>query len=115
LSATFSANGLNKQTDEIGGGKRGPGRPPGSPNKINKALKDMILGALDKAGGEDYLTAQAKNNPNAFLALIGKVLPTTITGPEGKALVLELRAAWLERVAKNRGWVSTATSQEGRS
>jgi hypothetical protein len=35
----------------------------------------MILGALDDAGGQDYLAEQAYNNPSAFMALLGKVLP----------------------------------------
>jgi len=56
----------------------GKGRKKGSQNKVTKALKDMILGALDKAGGEDYLQRQAQENPNAFLGLIGKVLPQDI-------------------------------------
>lgn len=54
------------------------GRPKGAPNKNTKALKDMILGALDKAGGEKYLQRQADDNPNAFLSLIGRVLPTEL-------------------------------------
>lgn len=73
---------------KVGAGKkRGPakgtrpsGRQKGTPNKITKALKDMILGALDKAGGEDYLVAQASANPNAFLTLVGKVLPMQVAG-----------------------------------
>lgn len=56
----------------------GKGRKKGSKNKVTKALKDMILGALDDAGGQDYLTKQAKENPGAFLTLIGKVLPQDI-------------------------------------
>ena len=56
----------------------GKGRPKGSPNKATKALKDMILGALDDAGGQDYLRRQSIENPTAFMTLIGKVLPTTI-------------------------------------
>ena len=59
-------------------GKGNPGKPKGAVNKTTKALKDMILGALDKAGGEDYLLEQAHNNPGAFLTLIGKVLPQDI-------------------------------------
>jgi hypothetical protein len=35
----------------------------------------MILGALDDAGGQDYLAEQAHKNPAAFMALLGKVLP----------------------------------------
>ena len=63
------------------GKKTGGGTRKGSPNKENKALREMILGALDIVGGEDYLAAQAKKNPSAFLQLIGKVLPTQVTGP----------------------------------
>lgn len=55
------------------------GSRKGIPNKVTKELKEMILGALDKAGGEDYLLRQArKRNPAPFLNLIAKVLPTTI-------------------------------------
>lgn len=35
-------------------GERRGGRQAGTPNKVTKALKDMILGALDEAGGEEY-------------------------------------------------------------
>ncbi len=51
------------------------------PNKVTADIKAMVLGALDRAGGEEYMLEQAKNNPNAFLTLVGKVLPTQITGP----------------------------------
>ena len=55
------------------------GRAKGSTNKVTKALKDMILGALDDAGGQDYLKKQATENPAAFMTLIGKVLPVDAT------------------------------------
>lgn len=58
------------------------GRTKGTPNKTTKALKEMILGALDQAGGESYLLQQARENPNAFLTLVGKVLPTTLAGDQ---------------------------------
>lgn len=67
--------------NKIGGknpGARGRGRPKGSPNKTTAAVKDMILAALDKAGGEDYLLTQSEENPTAFLTLIGKVLPLDV-------------------------------------
>lgn len=53
------------------------------PNKATAELKEMILGALDKAGGVDYLERKA-NDPrtaSAFLSLVGKVLPMTVQGP----------------------------------
>jgi hypothetical protein len=56
------------------------GRPKGAINKTTKALKDMILGALDGAGGQEYLQRQAEENPTAFMGLIGKVLPTELKG-----------------------------------
>ncbi len=56
----------------------GKGRPKGALNKNTAAVKDMILAALSKAGGEDYLLSQADKNPNAFMALVGKVLPLDV-------------------------------------
>lgn len=58
----------------------GPGRPKGSPNKMPNQLKEMILTALEKAGGIQYLTAQAAENPKTFLLLLGRVLPLQVTG-----------------------------------
>lgn len=40
----------------------------------------MILAALDEAGGVEYLKKRATDTPGPFLALIGKVLPTTLAG-----------------------------------
>lgn len=54
------------------------GRKKGTPNKITVALKDMILQSLADAGGAQYLLAQAKKNPNAYLALVGRVLPLQV-------------------------------------
>lgn len=54
------------------------GRKKGTPNKENKALKEMILGALSEVGGQSYLAEQAINNPSAFMQLVGKVLPTEL-------------------------------------
>ena len=66
-----------------------PGRPKGAPNKTTQALKDMILSALDKSGGVSYLVEQAATNPNAFMSLVGKVLPMTVmgAGEDGSHLV----------------------------
>jgi hypothetical protein len=61
-------------------GERRGGRQKGTPNRETKALRELILGALDQVGGQDYLASQAKSNPAAFLALIGRVLPTTLAG-----------------------------------
>lgn len=75
---TMAKRVTNNIIENIPVEKRGPGRPPGSQNKVTVALKDMILRALDKAGGEDYLAKLAVENSSAFASLIGKVLPTTL-------------------------------------
>lgn len=77
-----------KQTLAIGKGAPGPGRKKGVPNKSNAALKDMILQALDGAGGVEYLQARAEDpkTASAFLTLVGKVLPMQVTGADGAAI-----------------------------
>ena len=68
---------ITKRPDQIGGGKPGPGRKLGIPNRANGLLKDAIIQAAEAAGGEGgmvaYLTKQAKAHPVAFLGLIGRV------------------------------------------
>ena len=76
-----------------GGRRDGAGRKPGVPNKISVDLKAMILGALDKAGGLDYLAEQATKSPGAFLTLIGKVLPTQLQGT-GEDGAIHVRYTW---------------------
>ena len=46
----------------------------------------MILTALTKAGGVDYLQARALDTPGPFLALVGKILPLQVTGEDGRAV-----------------------------
>jgi hypothetical protein len=69
-------------------GIAGPGRPKGIPNKNTIILKDMILQALEGAGGVDYLQERAQDprTASAFLGLVGKVLPMAVTGPDGGAI-----------------------------
>ena len=85
-------NGFNNEpkTNKVGDGTPGPGRPKGMPNKTTTLLKDAILQAATRAGGKDglvgYLEKQANENPNAFMPLLGKVLPMQITGEDGGAI-----------------------------
>jgi hypothetical protein len=58
---------------------------------MTKQLKDMILTALDNAGGIDYLTAQAGENPKTFLLLLGRVLPLQVSTDPDQPFELLLR------------------------
>lgn len=77
-----------------GGKREGSGRKKGVPNKFNGELKAMILGALDEAGGQTYLKDQAQANPNAFLALIGRVLPMTVAGDPNNPVKTIVTLEW---------------------
>ena len=56
-------------------GRKTGGRQKGATNKTTAELKEMILGALSEVGGQAYLVQQALDNPNAFMTLVGKVVP----------------------------------------
>jgi hypothetical protein len=73
-------------------GHKTSGRKAGTPNKTTALLKDAILKAATDAGDGDlaqYLTQQAQENPAAFMALLGKVLPLQMAGDPDNPLVLE--------------------------
>jgi hypothetical protein len=68
------------------------------PAKVTKILKQAILDAAEKAGGRGgttaYLVRQATENPTAFMALLGKILPTQIGNDPDNPLTITV----IERV-----------------
>lgn len=72
----------------------GSGRPKGSQSKTTVELKNMIRQALEAAGGVEYLTRQANENPKAFLTLVGKLIPADLkaelTGPDEGPLRIKI-------------------------
>jgi len=83
-----SAEKVPKKPQPKGGSRKGV------PNKITAELKDMILQALTEAGGVAYLVEKAKEprSAPAFLALLGRVLPLSLTGANGRTLAEELQS-----------------------
>lgn len=58
----------------------GQGRPKGSLDKGNALIREMVVTALHGVGGVAYLQKKAESHPQAFMALIGKVLPVQVEG-----------------------------------
>lgn len=87
----------NKPKERKNTGNMGKGRPKGATNKNSKLLKDAILEAANLAGGKRgmvaYLEDQAKENPTAFMTLMGKVLPMQVQG-SGKDGEHEFTITW---------------------
>src|SRR5215467_13864162 len=85
LSKTAKKTGLNNKPNtgfQPGQSGNPRGRPRGSKNKTSAALREQILAALDRVGGEEYLARLAIENSSAFSGLLGKVLPSTLAMPE---------------------------------
>jgi hypothetical protein len=82
----------NLKTDDKGQVKKGPGRPKGSPNKINKAAKDAIADAAEALGGSDRLVEWVKEDPaneKAFWTTIyPKLVPVTLGGDADNPLTV---------------------------
>jgi hypothetical protein len=61
----------------------GPGRPKGMPNKFNGQLKEALLSAFNGAhpdGLASWVLQEAKANPTAGLALLGRLIPVSTEG-----------------------------------
>ena len=78
------------------GSPRSPnaGRKKGVPNRSTRAIRDMVMGALDDAGGQRYLAEQAKANPVAFLGLLRATMPKDVVVDAGATLEALLEASW---------------------
>jgi hypothetical protein len=78
----------------------GPGRPKGVPNKLTQTIKQSIEIAFHGVGGAEYLMQQARENPQAFMTLLGKIIPAQVqaelTGKDGGPLAIQK----IERVIK---------------
>jgi hypothetical protein len=72
------------------------GRQSGTPNKVTALLKDAILQAATEAGDGElvaYLKKQALEHPGPFMTLLGKVLPTQLTGDGGGSVQVVISPA----------------------
>lgn len=93
------------------------GRKAGTPNKTTGALKDAILNAFERAGGENFLVTLAQTDPKTFVSLLSRVLPLTLTGEGGGPIQMsvaidrptrESRDEWIAR--RNRELAAVGSS-----
>lgn len=78
------------------------GRPKGSQNKVSVLVKEAVVQALEtvavpkekggtgRTGAATYMRWLAIHEPKAYATLLGKVLPTQITGEDGKAITINI-------------------------
>jgi hypothetical protein len=62
------------------------GRPKGSPNKVTASIKAAFKEAFDEMGGAPALVKWGLANKTEFYKLVTKLIPTEITGENGKDL-----------------------------
>lgn len=62
------------------GHKKVGGRQKGTQNKFTRDVKEAVLNALEKLGGEDWLVKLGKKEARAFAQLLGKAMPLQLTG-----------------------------------
>ena len=107
----MSALAVQRAEIKTGGRRKGTkktgGRQKGARNKVTINLKEMILRALDEAGGYKYFLKQSEINPVAFMAMLSKVLPLQIHGANNVLLIEQLcvaaNAAWQREKALANG------------
>src|ERR1700719_2428557 len=72
-----------KRKDQIGGGKPGPGRPRGVPNKFTGDLKEAILAGVNGSnpqGVAGFVLDLSLDTPTSAAALLGRLIPVSTGG-----------------------------------
>lgn len=72
-------------------GCRTGGQVKGRPNKVTQDLRELVRGALAEGGGQAYLVRQADEKPQAFLALLARLIPSEIRADVGSDQPVEIR------------------------
>lgn len=106
-----------KPKGKHGGRRPGSGRPRGVPNKLTSTVKMMVLEALRRRGGARYLSKMAKQHPQAFMTLLGKIIPTQVVGDMSYRYVAEMPPPegdtdeWLRKYSPKPTHQAPATKQ----
>lgn len=93
---------MDKTTGRKPGTPKTGGRQKGTPNKLTLSIKQAIEEAFNGVGGAAYLMEQAQQNPQAFLTLLGKIIPAQVQADvtsNGKSIA-DMQAAVIAALAK---------------
>jgi hypothetical protein len=93
---------MDKATGRKPGTPKTGGRQKGTPNKLTLSIKQAIEEAFNGVGGAAYLMEQAQQNPQAFLTLLGKIIPAQVQADvtsNGKSIA-DMQAAVIAALAK---------------
>ena len=73
------------------GNPGGPGRPPGSRDKLSKAFIDELAASFDEHGAE-VIDRIREERPDVYLGTIGKLMPKLmeLSGPDGGDIPLSI-------------------------
>jgi len=75
------------------------------PNKLTASVKEAIEAAFRGVGGAEYLMRQAEQNPQAFMALLAKIIPAQVQADvtSGGKTIADMQSAVLAALAKKHG------------
>ena len=69
----------------------GSGRPKGSKNRFTREVKEALLNAFNAVGGEAWLAQLARKDRRSFAALLGKLIPTQLTGKDDGPISVQVQ------------------------
>lgn len=81
----------------------GPGRPKGMPNKFSATVKEMVLAAIDKRGGQKFFEGLEDRD---LVRLAAKLIPQQISGG------LEVQVDWATVIEDARARMNAAKKSE---
>ncbi len=91
-----SSNKPNKQSQKIGSGKRGPGRPKGSLNKTTRAVKEFLAALCDDSRVQEAVKERIlKGDAVAFFRALEHVAGKPKEN-EGQPQKHEVRFGWMK-------------------
>jgi hypothetical protein len=72
-------------------------------------VKAAIMAAFDQVGGAEYLKNVAQTDPRTFCTLLGKILPTQVTG-DAETGPVRIEFSWLPPQSAGRNTPSPLRS-----